>query len=127
ANLCSKDPSYLISVDKFNHWLATTDADITFIGEPINPLTPRAALDIMVTYCTARSADVCGGSCIVYNGGPACLAAPGTNCLAATANVGFCDRENCGNSCNSLDSCGTPLTNGFCFTPGTQGINVPAA
>ena len=25
------------------HWIKTTDAELTFIGEPINPLVPRSA------------------------------------------------------------------------------------
>lgn len=81
----------------------------------------------MVTYCSSRTQNVCGGACTVYNGGATCLAAPGTKCLAATNNVGFCDRGGCGGSCNQLSSCGTRLDNGFCFTPGTASIIVSSA
>ncbi len=79
----------------------------------------------MITYCSSRTQNVCGGACTVYNGGATCLYAGGTVCIAATANVGFCDRQNCGGSCNQLASCGTRLDNGFCYTPGTQSIIVP--
>ncbi|KAI0766879.1 hypothetical protein BD413DRAFT_605659 [Trametes elegans] len=109
------------------HWLATTDAELTFIGEPINPLTPRAAQNTIVTYCTKRTQNVCGGSCSVYNGGATCLAAPYTTCLAATHNIGFCNRDGCNGRCNQLESCGTRLDNGFCYTPGTKSIIVSSA
>ena len=78
-----------MSEDDFKNWLATTDADITYVGEPIDTnsstsssLTKRA--NVMVTYCTKRTNNVCGGSCTVYNGGPTCLSTPGTACLSAT-------------------------------------------
>ncbi|TFK84424.1 hypothetical protein K466DRAFT_577298 [Polyporus arcularius HHB13444] len=112
---------------EFLHWLDTTDADITYVGTPIDRNAPRAAEAVMVTYCSSRTQNVCGGACTVYNGGSACLNAPGTKCLAATANVGFCDRSGCGGSCNQLSSCGTRLDNGFCFTPGTASIVVPSS
>ncbi|PIL23592.1 hypothetical protein GSI_14905 [Ganoderma sinense ZZ0214-1] len=118
---------YLISHDAMMHWLATTDAELTYVGEPVNPLTPRSAQNTMVTYCNKRANNVCGGSCTVYNGGAACLDAPGTACLAATSNVAFCDRGGCGHSCNQLSSCGTHLDGGFCYTPGTKSILVPSA
>ena len=106
-------------------WLATTDANITYVGEPLNPLAPRAAQTTTVTYCSSRQGNTCGGACSVYVGNPTCLRAPNTNCLMATANVGFCDRSGCGGSCNQLSSCGTRLDNNFCYTPGTQSIVVP--
>ena len=121
-----------MSDEEFMNWLATTDAEITYIGEPIDvnsfstesSLTKRAANNVMVTYCSHRVDNVCGGPCTVYNGPAACLNAPDTNCLAATANVGFCDRGGCGGSCNQLSSCGTRLDHGFCYTPGTRSIIV---
>ena len=119
--------TYLVSHDEMMHWIKTTDADLTFIGEPINPLAPRSAQNTMVTYCNTRIDNICGGSCSVYNGGATCIAAPGTSCLAATNNVGFCDRGGCGHSCNQLSTCGTRLDNGFCYTPGTQSILVSTA
>ncbi|KAG6818222.1 hypothetical protein H0H93_015269 [Arthromyces matolae] len=114
---------------EFNNWLATTDADITFVGEPIDKargvtLESRSALNTIVTYCSTRSGSICGGTCTVYNGGATCLAAPGTNCLSATHNVAFCDRGGCGGSCNNFANCGTRLDNGYCWTPGTSSINV---
>lgn len=68
------------------HWLATTDAELTFIGEPINPLAPRDAQNTMITFCSDRTQNVCGGPCNVYNlnGGAKCLFTPNTNCLAAS-------------------------------------------
>ncbi|KAI0644240.1 hypothetical protein C8Q79DRAFT_1012041 [Trametes meyenii] len=119
-------PSNIVSPEAMSHWISTTDAELTFIGEPINPLSPRAAQNTIVTFCNKRTQNICGGSCSVYNGGPTCLAARGTSCLSATANVGFCDHDNCSGSCNSFDSCGTRLANGFCDTPGTNSIVVGA-
>ncbi|EPT00543.1 hypothetical protein FOMPIDRAFT_1122259, partial [Fomitopsis schrenkii] len=119
-----------VSRDDMMNWLRTTDANLTFVGEPIpgvnapEGLASRDAQNTMVTYCTTRNDDVCGGTCAVYNGGPTCLSAPGTNCLSATNNVGFCDRSGCGHSCNQLSSCGTHLDSGFCYTPGTRSILV---
>lgn len=85
--------------DEMINWLKTMDAtDLTFIGNPIpglnapEGLASREALNTMVTYCSNRAGNVCGAPCTVYNGGSTCLNAPGTNCLAATNNVGFCDR-----------------------------------
>ncbi|KAJ4470626.1 hypothetical protein C8J55DRAFT_537639 [Lentinula edodes] len=101
--------------------IANTEANLTFIGEPI---TKRTTEDTMVVYCSVRTQDVCGGACTVYNGGATCLNAPNTNCLSATNNVGFCDRGGCGGSCNQLSTCGVRLDDGFCYTPGTSSINV---
>ncbi|RPD58869.1 hypothetical protein L226DRAFT_616610 [Lentinus tigrinus ALCF2SS1-7] len=115
----------LVTVDEFYDWLNTTDAKITFIGKPIDPNAPPSPDNVIVTYCSDRTQNVCGGPCTVYNGGAACLYAPDTNCLSATANVGFCDHTDCGGSCNQLASCGTRLDNGFCYTPGTNSIIVP--
>ena len=102
----------LVTVEQFIDWLANTDADVTFHGKPIGDLSDfskRNALNTMVTYCTKRIDDLCGGSCQVYNGGATCIEAGGTNCLSATNNVGFCDRSGCGGSCNQFSSCGTRL------------------
>ena len=92
-------PVELMSRDDMINWLRTTDADLTFVGEPIpgvnapEGLSSRDAQTTMVTYCTKRNDNVCGGSCSVYNGGPTCIDASGTSCLKATSNVGFCDRS----------------------------------
>ncbi|KAF9552083.1 hypothetical protein CPC08DRAFT_792265 [Agrocybe pediades] len=118
----------VVSEAELMHFINTTNAELKFIGKPINANGParRAALDTMVVFCTSRIDQVCGGSCSVYNGGPACLNAPGTQCLSATSNVGFCDRGSCGGSCNQSGSCGDRLDNNFCATPGTASILVGA-
>ncbi|PIL23595.1 hypothetical protein GSI_14908 [Ganoderma sinense ZZ0214-1] len=128
ATVAADEPAtYLVSHEQMMHWIATTDAELTFIGTPLNPLAPRSAQDTTVTYCSNRVDNVCGGPCTVYTGGATCLNAPNTNCLAATNNVGFCDRAGCGHSCNQLSTCGTRLDNGFCYTPGTRSILVSTA
>ena len=119
----------LITIEQFKHWLANTDADVVFHGKPIgdprlSDFYKRNALDTMVTYCNRRIDNICGGDCQVYNGGPTCIDAPGTSCLFATGNVGFCDREGCGGSCNQFSTCGTVLEGNFCDTPGTASILV---
>ncbi|KAI0760089.1 hypothetical protein C8Q74DRAFT_201664 [Fomes fomentarius] len=118
------EASYLATHDDILHWIKTTDAELTFVGPPISPLTPRAAQTTVVVYCTKRSQNVCGGSCTVYNGGATCLSAPGTNCMSATRNVGFCTKGECGGTCNQFSPCGTLLDNNFCYTPGTKSIVV---
>ncbi|KAG6907447.1 hypothetical protein DXG01_008875, partial [Tephrocybe rancida] len=118
------------TIEQFNEWLANTDADITYVGTPIDKrsgLDARSALNTVVTYCTQRSGNICGGSCTVYNGGSACLSTPNTQCLSATNNVAFCDGGSCGGSCNNFANCGTRLDGGFCYTPGTKSINVSNA
>ncbi|EIM86068.1 uncharacterized protein STEHIDRAFT_131718 [Stereum hirsutum FP-91666 SS1] len=115
-------PTYLLTDEQFNHWLNTTDANITFVGSSREEFSKRQSTS--VTYCNKRTDDVCGGTCNVYTGGPTCIDAPGTACISATGNVGFCDRAGCGHSCNQFSSCGTKLDDGFCATPGTQSINV---
>ncbi|KAF9468673.1 hypothetical protein BDZ94DRAFT_1232229 [Collybia nuda] len=116
----------LITIEEFKEWLATTDANVTFIGDPISSIAPRSAQNTIVTYCNKRSQNVCGGACTVYNGGAKCLSAPGTQCLSATQNVAFCNRGGCGGTCNQFSSCGTRMDNNFCWTPGTQSIIVGA-
>lgn len=106
------------------HFLATTDAELTFIGEPFNPLAKRAAQATTVTFCTKRIGNICGGTCTVYNGGATCLDAANTTCMSATQDVGFCDELGCDGNCNTMSQCGTPMGNGFCFTPDTQSILV---
>ncbi|EJD50736.1 hypothetical protein AURDEDRAFT_111931 [Auricularia subglabra TFB-10046 SS5] len=121
----SPDGGFIVTESALLTWLSTTDAEITYIGEPIKGLDKRVGGNVMVVYCSKRSQNVCGGPCTVYNGGATCLDAPNTNCLSASANVAFCDRSNCGGDCNQLSSCGTRLDNNFCYTPGTKSIVVP--
>ncbi|KAL1747379.1 hypothetical protein HDZ31DRAFT_80496 [Schizophyllum fasciatum] len=122
----------LLTESEMVQWLKTTDAELTFIGEPIPgvnapeepDLARRAPLNTIVTYCNTRVNNVCGGACTVYNGLAKCLYAPGTNCLHATHNVGFCSGSGCGGGCNQLSTCGTRLDAGYCWTPGTNSIVV---
>ncbi|KAI0657948.1 hypothetical protein C8Q70DRAFT_250147 [Cubamyces menziesii] len=111
-----------MSVAEMAYWLATTDAKLTFIGEPPNPLSPRSAPTTYLTYCTKRAGNVCGGVCTIYNGGAQCIYAPNTECMSATQDVGFCDEKGCNGNCSSLSQCGTLLDAGFCYTPGTESI-----
>ncbi|KAI0716741.1 hypothetical protein C8Q76DRAFT_767681 [Earliella scabrosa] len=115
---------YIVSHEQMMHWLATTDANITYVGEPLNPLAPRAAQTTTVTYCSSRQGNTCGGACSVYVGNPTCLRAPNTNCLMATNDVQFCNTAGCGGICNRFSTCGVRLDGGFCYTPGTQAIRV---
>ncbi|KAI0817009.1 hypothetical protein BC628DRAFT_1333922 [Trametes gibbosa] len=114
----------VVSEAELAHWLATTDAELTFIGEPFNPLAKRTAQATSVTFCTKRIAGICGGTCTVYTGGATCLDATGTTCLSATNDVGFCDEAGCNGNCNALSQCGTQMDNGFCYTPNTASILV---
>ncbi|TFK64314.1 hypothetical protein BDN72DRAFT_881575 [Pluteus cervinus] len=122
-------PTSLVTTPaQLTKWISTTNANLTFTGNPINttkPLSKRQAQNVQVVYCDTKIGDSCGGNCVVYNGPNTCLDAPSTNCLMATADVGFCDRGGCGGSCNQFSSCGSTLNNGFCSTPGTASILVP--
>ncbi|RPD69856.1 hypothetical protein L226DRAFT_266015 [Lentinus tigrinus ALCF2SS1-7] len=114
----------VVTTDELYHWLDTTDADITFIGKPIDRNAPRSAEDVTVIYCSKIVGSICSGPCTVYYGGPTCLYAPDTNCLSASDNVAFCDGSDCNGSCNMFGSCGGRMDNGFCATPGTNSILV---
>ncbi|OJT08592.1 hypothetical protein TRAPUB_519 [Trametes pubescens] len=81
------------------HFLATTDAELTFIGEAINPLVKRSAQATTVTFCTKRVGNICGGTCTVYTGGATCLDAADTVCMSSTKDVGFCDQTGCNGNC----------------------------
>ena len=138
----------ILTQDEMINWLKTTNAKLTFVGEPIPGvnapagLVSREALHTTVTYCSQRVDKICGGACSVYTGGATCLDAPDTNCLAATKNVGFCSSPGCvrhvreehGNidhiacrcvgECNQLKKCKTHLDKGYCYTPDTVSILV---
>ena len=123
-----------MTIEQFTHWLSTTDSEVTFHGKPfgdISDLHKCKALNTIVTFCSNRIDDLCGGPCNIYNGGATCIAseAPDTDCLSTTNNVGYCDRGNCGGSCNQFSqaSCGTRLENNFCYTPGKASILVGTA
>ncbi|PPQ96887.1 hypothetical protein CVT26_005866 [Gymnopilus dilepis] len=118
-----------VTAKQLQDWLATTDANITYIGQPVgspSDLSKRQLPQTTVVFCTSQSGALCGGSCSMYTGGPSCIAAPSTACLMATRDVSFCDRSGCGGSCNQFNSCGTRLDGGFCSTPGTSSILVAA-
>ncbi|KAI0372673.1 hypothetical protein BV20DRAFT_38332 [Pilatotrama ljubarskyi] len=116
--------SSIISEAEMAHWLANTDAELTFIGQPPNPLAKRSAQSTSVMYCTKRVGSICGGTCTVYTGGATCLAAANTMCISATRDVGFCDEAGCNGNCAPLSLCGSPMGSGFCFTPQTMSILV---
>ncbi|KAF8178309.1 hypothetical protein K438DRAFT_2021964 [Mycena galopus ATCC 62051] len=117
-------PKGVVSVATMKEWLDTTDAELTFTGLPIESLGFNP-LVTTVTFCSKRTANLCSGPCTVFTGAGVCHNAPNTNCLSATTNVAFCDRSNCGGSCNTLSTCGTHLDDGFCYTPGTASISIP--
>ncbi|KAI0644276.1 hypothetical protein C8Q79DRAFT_1012067 [Trametes meyenii] len=117
---------------EFDDWLATTDANLTFIGDTefrtlVNSeVDRRATTKTRVTMCDKQVGSVCGGTCTIYKGGPACVGAQGVACIAATANVGFCTLSGCNGNCSNLNTCAVPLGDGFCGTPGAASIVVPA-
>ncbi|KAI0372651.1 hypothetical protein BV20DRAFT_1050542 [Pilatotrama ljubarskyi] len=119
----------IISEAQFAHWLETTDAELTFIGDrpDFTPLARRSSQNnIMVTLCSQRVGNVCGGSCTVFSGtGPSCVDIPRSQCISATDDIGYCDERACDGNCNELADCGTMLNNGFCFTFDTKSIVLP--
>ncbi|TEB27764.1 hypothetical protein FA13DRAFT_1765274 [Coprinellus micaceus] len=113
---------------QLDHWLATTDAELTFVdGADKIPSTlkDQAILATRVVYCSQRFGRTCGGKCTVYNGNAACLPAADTACLQATTNLAFCSRPDCANPCTELSACIEWLNDGFCYTPETRSIIVP--
>lgn len=106
------------------NWLATTNATITYVGPPptLNPFARLSAQNTMVVYCSTRLEPLCLGECTVYNGGAECVDTPHTECMAATKDVGYCDKKGCNGNCNELAACGTELIGGFCYTYGTKSI-----
>ncbi|KAJ8454406.1 hypothetical protein ONZ51_g13040 [Trametes cubensis] len=118
--------------------VANMDPDeLTIIGHwppNDNPLSPDSAEDMTVVYCSTVIGQECNTPCTLYNGpGNVCLAAPNTNCLLATVNVSFCATSTCTGSvpasCNILNQfCPThAMPGGYCDTPDTQSIGVPAS
>ncbi|KAI0666851.1 hypothetical protein C8Q78DRAFT_1082741 [Trametes maxima] len=115
-----------ISEAEFAHWLANTDAELTFVGPrpDFSPLGKRSAQSTALTYCNKRIGSVCGGSCTVYSGGATCINAPGTACIASTRDIGYCDTAGCAGDCSLYSACGTMLPGGFCAAEGTESILV---
>ncbi|KAH6910904.1 hypothetical protein BKA70DRAFT_1219990 [Coprinopsis sp. MPI-PUGE-AT-0042] len=113
----------IVTNEELDHWIATTDAKLTFVGS--NERSGVGIQAIRVVYCNRRMGNLCGGACTIYEGGTKCLEAPGTQCLFATGNVRVCDRVGCGGLCSVIDDCSTLLENNFCWTPGAVSINVP--
>ncbi|KAI0350937.1 hypothetical protein OH77DRAFT_1462794, partial [Trametes cingulata] len=117
------------------HWLATTNLNVTWIGEPINPLagpsedSPDAS--ITVVWCNASSGNDCVNPCYAYSGaGSVCIETPGAGfvCLSSTSDdVTFCTSGVCQQNCPRFGDCAAPLDHGFCLTPGAKAIYVPPA
>ena len=123
----TKPASYIVSPQQMIHWIANTDAELTFVGKPPNSLALRSPQDTVVVYCSTRNGNTCSPPCTVYNGGPICLAAPNTNCLSATNDIGFCNQPGCTGNCTFLTGCILQLDDGFCWTPNTESILVSTA
>lgn len=110
-------------------WLSNHEGVITYVGlKNHTEIVKRAAQSTTVTYCGQVSGNLCSGPCTVSTGNGICINAPGTNCLAASTDVAFCDYDNCDSSdgCHNLSQCGTRLNDGYCFTPGTNSISLPS-
>ncbi|KAF7372741.1 hypothetical protein MSAN_00479500 [Mycena sanguinolenta] len=120
----SSVPTGVLTVAQMKNFLATTDANLTFTGLPIEMLGADPLVTTL-TVCSTRTAQLCSGPCTVFTGSGTCFNTPNTKCLAATTDVSFCDHSNCQGSCNTLSTCGTRLNNGFCSTPGTNSVSVP--
>ena len=108
-------------------WLASTDAEVTFVGgvKNFSDIATRSALSTTLTVCSHVNGNLCSGPCTVFTGNGECINTPGTNCLAATTDVSFCNKSKCGGTCNLFSKCGVALENGFCDTPGTNSVSVP--
>ncbi|KAI0655649.1 hypothetical protein C8Q70DRAFT_407670 [Cubamyces menziesii] len=110
--------------------------ELTIIGQwppNDNPLSPDSAKDMTAVYCSTVNGQECNPPCTLFNGaGPMCLQAPDTNCLLATFDISFCSTKDCSGTgsgtCNTLSQfCATHmLAQGYCNTPGTESLNVPA-
>ncbi|KAJ7112207.1 hypothetical protein C8R44DRAFT_595034, partial [Mycena epipterygia] len=125
----------LVSLSTMQNWIATIDANLTFVGDPDQIFSLFATT---VTYCSIRVGGLCSGPCTVYTGAAdyegtkmartraaACLGTPDTVCLTATRNGAFCGSAGCHRTCSLLSTCGTRLEHNVCYAPGTQSISVP--
>lgn len=126
----------VVSLAEMKAWVDAQDpANITLLGDPFAALRSPLALradnvlnTVTVTFCSTRINDsACAAPCTtITSGGAACINAPGTNCLFATHDLAFCNGVACQGICNVFGSCGVVLQGGFCSTPGTLSISVPA-
>ncbi|KAF9554392.1 hypothetical protein CPC08DRAFT_766741 [Agrocybe pediades] len=118
----------IVSKEEIMKFITTTNAELTFTGKPINfkAAKPDAALDsTVVVYCSSIVENSeCGGRCSVYNGDSTCLSTPDTQCVYASANVALCNGGRCSGSCIDTASCRTFTNNGFCYSPGTESIQI---
>ncbi|KAI0334231.1 hypothetical protein GY45DRAFT_90830 [Cubamyces sp. BRFM 1775] len=109
-------------------WISTIDPSLLTYTGPSNATSPDLAslpeADTTVVYCAKRSGSSCAAPCTVHVGGPGCIYAPGTSCLAATADVSFCSTSDCTRYCNAYSTCGIKLDEGYCWTPNTNSIFV---
>ncbi|KAH9887002.1 hypothetical protein C8Q73DRAFT_268511 [Cubamyces lactineus] len=127
--VATMDPSSLTII---GHWppLLAADTDNPLLAPP----SPSSTSDMTVVYCkTVVGGQQCNPPCTLYNGpGGVCLPAAGTNCLLATVDVAFCATADCSGAvpayCNVLDGycAGHAMQGGFCYTPDTNSISVPA-
>jgi hypothetical protein len=92
------------------------------VKETSEPVDPLASCNAMLNLGLSVVVIV---QCTTGHGPNTCLNAPDTKCLMASSSVSFCDGGGCGGSCNQFASCGVPIDNGFCQTPGTSSILVP--
>ncbi|KAI0370975.1 hypothetical protein BV20DRAFT_1052063 [Pilatotrama ljubarskyi] len=115
------------------HWLATTGAEVNWIGDPINPLagpsedSPDAS--VTVVWCNTQTGNDCLNPCYAYSGaGSVCITGPDIACLSSTNDdVTFCTSNSCGSNCPRFGDCAVPLNHNFCLTSNANAISIPAA
>ncbi|KAK7014358.1 hypothetical protein R3P38DRAFT_2545534 [Favolaschia claudopus] len=117
-------PAGVVSVAAMKEYIATTDAELTFVGAPIGELGINPLLTT-VTVCSTAAGNLCSGPCTVLTGSARCFETPDTACLSATTNIAFCNQAKCKGKCTPLSSCNKYLGDGFCYTPGTRSISLP--
>ncbi|CAA7261334.1 unnamed protein product [Cyclocybe aegerita] len=118
--------TFITSNTEFDHWLATTEANITWVGgKAPNPLAPRSASDTTVAYCNELVDGRCQGYCNVFTGSGVCINTPfAITCIYASNNVFWCDNLECTGSCAFTANCHR-IPGGFCYTPNANSINIP--
>ncbi|KAI0355586.1 hypothetical protein OH77DRAFT_1424529 [Trametes cingulata] len=129
----SHKASSAVSRAELLHWLATTDFEVNWIGEPINPLggpsedSPDASTTVV--WCMSASGNDCISPCNAYSGpGNICITQQGgIDCLLSTSDeVTYCTANSCGGTCLRFADCPVSLNHGFCFTPNISSILVPS-